>query len=271
MIRAFRTLLGGSCLLLAAACGGVPRTPPGPSPELAVEPARLLTRLAAEEKGLISVRGLANVLYRESAGSGSVMQAIVVAPPDRARLETLTPVGTTALLLTIRGDKLQVHSLLRHEYGVGRATPETLARLAKVPLPPGPLLRLLAGLPPLGLSPEDPRVQVGMDAAAIRVDSVDGVYWQHLWMAPDGAGVDHGELGEASGPLLRFHFNDRQLVDGEEFPFEIRLEAVATEASLIIRYQTVRLNLPVEPELFELPPPTDGKTRMLDIGGGSLP
>lgn len=271
MIRAVRPLLGGACLLLAAACGVIPKAPPGPSPELAGELVRLLARLAAEEQRLVSVRGLANVLYRGSAGSGSVIQAIVIAPPDRARLETLTPVGTTALVVTIHGDDLRVHSLLRHEYGVGRATKETLARVAKVPLPPGPLLRLLAGLPPLALSPEDPRVRVSVEPAAIRVDSVDGVYWQHLWMASDSSGVDHGELGEAAGPLLRFQFSDRQPVDSATFPFEIRLEGIATETALIIRYQTLRLNLPVEADLFELPRPTDGKTRMLDLGGGSLP
>jgi hypothetical protein len=271
MIRAVRPLLGGACLLLAAACGTIPNAPPGPLPELAGEPGRLLARMAAEEKRLVSVRGLANVLYRGSAGSGSVLQAIVIAPPDRARLETLSPVGTTVLLLTIHGDDLRVHSLLRHEYGVGRATPESLARLAKVPLPPGPLLRLLAGLPPLALHPDDPRVQVSADTPAIRVDSVDGVYWQRLWMDPNGSGVEHGELGEATGPLLRFQFGDRQAVDGTTFPFEIRLEGMATETALIIRYQTVRLNLPVEAELFELPRPTDGQTRILDLGGGLLP
>jgi hypothetical protein len=204
-------------------------------------------------------------------GSGSVLQAIVIALPDRARLETLSPVGTTVLLLTIHGDDLRVHSLLQHEYAVGRATKETLARLAKVPLPPGPLLRLLAGLPPLALRPDDPRVQISGEPSALRVDSVDGAYWQRLWMAPDSSGVAHGELGEATGPLLRFQFGDRQNVGGTPFPFEIRLEGVAADTGLIIRYQTVRLNLPVEAELFELPRPTDGQTRILDLGGGILP
>jgi hypothetical protein len=271
MIRGIRPLLGGACLLLGAACGMIPKAPPGPLPELAGEPDQLIARIAAEEKRLVSLRGLANVLYRGSAGSGSVLQAIVIALPDRARLETLSPVGTTVLLLTIHGDDLRMHSLLRHEYGVGRATKETLARLVKLPLPPGPLLRVLAGLPPLALRPDDPRVQVSVESPAIRVDSVDGVYWQRLWMGPDGSGVEHGELGEAAGPLLRFQFGDRQPVDGASFPFEIRLEGSAAETALIIRYQTVRLNLPVEAELFELPRPTDGQTRMLDLGGGFLP
>ena len=271
MIRGLRPLAAGACLLLAAACGIVPKAPPGSPPEQAGDPGRLVARLAAEENRLESLRGLANVLYRGTAGSGSVIQAVVVALPDRARLESLSPVGTTALVLTIHGDDLRVHSFIRHEYAEGRATRETLARLAKIPLPPGPLLRLLAGLSPLALRPEDPRVKVSVEPDAIRVDSAEGTYWQRLWLAPGGTGVDHGELGEAAGPLLRFQFNDRQPVDSLTVPFEIRVETVATEMALIIRYQTIHLNLPVETDLFELPRPTDGQTRILDLGGGPLP
>lgn len=257
-------------MLLAVACGVIPTAPLVRPPDRADEAGQLLARLAAEETGLTTVRGLATVLYSGPNGSGSVLQAIVLAPPDRARLETLSPVGTTALVLTIRGDDLRVHSPLRNEYGEGRATQETLARLTRVPLPPEPLLRLLAGLPPLPLHPGDPRVQVRADGGALRLDSVEGAFWQRLWTQPDRASIDHGELGEAAGPLLRFQFADRQGVNGTSFPFEIRLVATAGP-SLIIRYQTLRINLPVEADLFALPRPTDERTRILDLGGSPLP
>ena len=52
-------------------------------------------------------------------------------------------------MATVRADELRVHSPVRHEYWTGRATREALGRLLTVPVPPEPLLRLLAGLPPL--------------------------------------------------------------------------------------------------------------------------
>jgi len=270
MIRAVRPLAGAACLVLAAACGVVPKAPLVSPSDLASSPQDLLGRLAGDESRLTSVRGLATVLYRGAAGSGSALQAIVVAPPDRARLETLSPIGTTLLVLTIRGDDLRVHSLIRHEYGEGRATRETLGRLAKVPLPPEPLVRLLAGLPPLPLRLDDPRVRTSRGPGTVQVDSVDGAFWQQLWTGPDGS-VDHGVLGDATGPLLRFQFADRQALEHTSFPFEIRLEETTASATLIIRYQKVRLNLPVEADLFELPRPTDGQTRILDLEGGPQP
>jgi hypothetical protein len=271
MIRAVRPLAGAACMFLAAACGVVPTAPPVSPSDLANSPQVLLGRLAGDESRLTSVRGLATVLYQGAAGSGSALQAIVVAPPDRARLETLSPIGTTLLVLTIRGDDLRVHSLIRHEYGEGRATRETLGRLTKVPLPPEPLVRLLAGLPPLPLRLDDPRVRTSRGGAdTVQVDSVDGAFWQQLWTGPDGF-VDHGALGDTTGPLLRFQFADRQALAETSFPFEIRLEETTASTTLVIRYQKVRLNLPVEADVFELPRPADGQTRILDLEGGPRP
>ncbi len=271
MISPARWLVGAAPLLLAAllptACAVVPEVPPA-SP---VDAEGLLNRLAASETAVRTVRGQATVRYDGPTGSGSVDQVIVVALPDRARLEALSPVGTAVLLIAIRGDDLTVHAPDRHEYGVGRATRETLARLARVPIPPGPLLRLLAGLPPLSIRPTDPRVRVALEADGFRVDSVDGPLWQRVWTGPGGTAVDHGELGEGAGPLVRFQFGGRRPHDGIAFPLAIRIEGGPGGTSVAVRYETVRLNEPVDAGLFSLPRPTDGRTRIMDLGGGAAP
>lgn len=248
-------------LLLAAACAVTPEAP--------VRPEVLLERLAAEEAAVTTLRALATVRSEGPTGSGSASQVVVVALPDRARLEVLSPVGTAVLLLVIRGEDLVLHVPARREYGVGRATRETLGRLTRIPVPPGPLLRLLAGLPPLPVRPGDPRVQVVQEDRAIRVESVDGPFWQRLWTGPDGTRLAGGELGEADGLLLRFQLGDHQLLDGMPFPFLVALEGVGTGTRVTIRYETVRLNGPVEAELFELPRPADPDTRILNLSRGS--
>ena len=262
-----RLLLPG--VFLAAACAVTPEVPELPAPS--VRPEVLLERLAAGEAAVTTLRALASVRYEGPTGSGSASQVIVVALPDRARLEVLSPVGTAVLLLAIRGDGLTLHAPARREYGVGRATPDTLGRLIRMPVPPGPLLRLLAGLPPLPVRAGDPRVQVVRDERVVRVESVDGPFWQRLWTGPDGAWLTRGELGEAGTLLLRFQFGDRRLLDGTPFPFLVAVEGVGARTRLTIRYETVRLNGPVEAELFDLPRPADPGTRILDLGRGPLP
>jgi len=275
MIRPARALAGAAPRLLlpgvflAAACAVTPEVPELPAPS--VRPEVLLERLAAGEAAVTTLRALATVRYEGPTGSGSASQVIVVALPDRARLEVLSPVGTAVLLLAIRGDGLTLHAPARREYGVGRATPDTLGRLIRMPVPPGPLLRLLAGLPPLPVRPGDPRVQVVREERAVRVESVDGPFWQRLWTGPDGAWPTRGELGEADTLLLRFQFDDRRLLDAAPFPFLVAVEGVGAGTRLTIRYETVRLNGPVEAELFDLPRPADPGTRILDLGRGFVP
>lgn len=276
MIRLARPLAGAAPLLLLAgllvtACAVVPE-PPRPAPSgLAGRPEVLLDRLAADEAAVTTLRGLASFRYDGPAGSESGTQAIVVALPDRARLEALSPMGTAVLILVIRGDVLMVHAPAQHQYGVGRATRETLGRLARLPISPGPLLRLLVGLPPLPIRPGDPRVRLTMEATGPRVESVDGPFWQRVWTSPDGAWLERGEMGEAAGLLVRFQFGDHRRLDNATVPFGVQFEEVTAGTRLALRYETVRLNEAVESGLFELPRPTDEHTRILDLGSGSPP
>jgi hypothetical protein len=259
--------LAAAGLLLTASCAVLP----APRLSAPLDPDTVRDRLLQDEVATRTLRGLARLAFDGPHGRGSASHVVVVALPDRARVEALTPLGTTALVVTLRATELRVHSLLQREYGVGRATRETLGRLVKVPVPPEPLLRLLAGLPPLPLRAQDPRLTLVADGAAVRVDSVDGEYWQRAWIEADGAGVARGEVGRASEVLFTFVFADRQPTDGRDFPFEIRVEEPATQSRLYVRYERVQLNLPADPDLFELPWPTDPATRIVNLGGATPP
>jgi hypothetical protein len=253
--------------LLAAACAAVP----APRPVPPTEPDAVRASLLRDETVTDTVRGLARVTFEGAQGGGSASHVLVVALPDRARVEALTPLGTTAMVTTLRANELRVHSVLQREYAFGPATGDTLGRLLRVPVPPGPLLRLLAGLPPLPLRAQDPRLTAVSEGAGIRVESVDGEHWQRLWIAADGAGIARGEMGRASEVLLVFAFADRRPTDGRAFPFEVRVEDPAGHGRLRIRYERVHLNAPADPDLFELPWPVDAETRFLDLGGATGP
>ncbi len=255
--------LAAAGLLLLASCAVTP------APRLATPPdaEAVRSRLLREEAATQTVRGLARVAFEGPRGSGSAQQVLVVALPDRARVEALTPLGTTALVATVRAEELRVDAPLRHEYWTGRATREALGRLLAVPVPPEPLLRLLAGLPPLPLRAEDPRFTVTPDAAAVRVESVDGEYWQRLWIGVDDPGVARGEVGRASDRLFTFGFADWKPADGREFPFDIRVEDATTQSRLQVQYERLELNRSTDPALFDLPPPADPRTRIIDLGG----
>jgi hypothetical protein len=160
---------------------------------------------------------------------------------------------------------LRAHSPAQHAYWTGRATREALARLLNVPVPPEMLLRVLAGLPPLPVRADDPRLAIVPDGATVRVESVEGDHWQRLWSEADDPAVGRGEVGRASEVLFAFAFTERRPTDGRAFPFEIRVEEIATRTRLRVQYERVQLNLPVDPDLFDLPPPADPQTRIIDL------
>jgi hypothetical protein len=258
-----RPLAGAAGLLLATSCALVPgaRQIGPPNPE------GVRATLLRDEAAVRTLKGVARFGYEGPRGSGSATQVVVLALPDRARVETLSPIGTTLLVATLRGETLQVHSIMRHEYAVGQANQETLGRLINVPVPPALLVRLLAGLSPLPIRAEDPRLQIVVEGSAVRVESVDGEWWQRLWTGPDGTGIERGEAGRVSQTTLRFGFTDRRPSAGGEFPFAVWIEDATQGGRLELAYERLQLNEPVEEALFDLPPPQGGQTRIIDLGG----
>ncbi|MFB3816963.1 MAG: hypothetical protein ACE147_04800 [Candidatus Methylomirabilales bacterium] len=248
-----------AALLLAAACATVPPAPPRED--------SVLANLVGPDAARDTLRGLANVRVQGPQGGASFAQVVVVDLPDRARLEAQSAVGTTAVVLTLRGEELRYHSYLRHEYAAVPAGRESLERLAGIAVPPGPLLRLLLGLSPLPLRREDPRVTMQPDGEGFRVESVDGRLWQRLWTDRQGF-LERGELGEAGETLVAFSLADRRPVDGLLFPFRLVVEQPGGARRLSLTYESLRLNEPIPGDLFELPRPTDGRTRILEPPGG---
>jgi hypothetical protein len=213
-----------------------------------------------------TVRGLARLSFTGPAGSGSAGQVVLVALPDRSRLESLTPLGTTAAVLVVAGEEVRYHSAMNHEYAAGRASRETLERLTGIPVPPAPLLRLLAGLPPLPVRPQDPRTRESREGEVRLVESVDGLLWQRILLPPTTAGRVQGELGDAGGPLLRFEWDALRAVEGGVFPHRLTLRGVEGAARLELAYEWVRLGEALAPDLFALPKPDDPSLRVLELG-----
>jgi len=262
MIPSAPRLSATLALLLVAACATRPPVrPPVPAGEA-------VSRLAQEAAGRKSLRGLARVRIEGRGQAGSASQVVLVTLPDKARLETQSAVGTAAVVVVLQGDELRVQNFLRHEYLLGRATQENLARLAGVAVPPGAMLRLLLGLPPLPVRTGDPRLHQVPVEDGVRIETVDERMWQRLRL--DGTGrLVEGELGEGETALVRVHFEDYRPLDVGEFPFTIDVEQADGAARLRLRYETVTLNVELAPTLFALPPPQDDQTRVLPLDGAA--
>jgi hypothetical protein len=252
--------MAAALLLGLASCATTPEPPAAPR----LISASNLPDIDGEWKTL---RGLARVRLEGPIGSGSAGQAVLVALPDAGRLEGLSPLGTTMAVLVVAGDEVRYHSAARREYAAGRATQRAMERLLGIPVPPGPLLRMLAGLPPLPIRMRDPRTRIAAEGDRQALESVDGGLWQRIqFPGAQTAEPARGELGDAGGTLLTFEWEAWRTVGDVVFPHTVRMAGVGRPSRIEVRYEWVRLGEALDPSLFLLPRPAGPDLRVLDLG-----
>ncbi len=234
----------------------------------------MIRTLEERERTVEALRGLADVRVSVRGAERSLREVVLVQKPASLRLETLDLSGVTVLILATDGSRLFVHSLVEREFLMGRASPENLGTLLKIRGSPGHLMRLLAGLPPLVLSADD-----GM-ALSPSSSAPDELGWtqnhspfsQRVWVAlsagsgsPSLPALRRGDVAEGRTPLVQFHFDDYRLLGETLFPFRILLRVPADGVEIEVRYRFVEVNPLLSAAVFQLPPPSDAQTRIVDL------
>lgn len=141
------------CLLLAAGIGtalsgcAVGKKPSGEQellqPPIVADPLRSLQQRAERFQGL---RALMRLQYRDPKETHSSREAIVVARPDRLRVEVLSLFGSVFLLATDKGRLLAYVPEERTVY-LGAASAENLWRYTRLWIPVEDLVDLLLATP----------------------------------------------------------------------------------------------------------------------------
>lgn len=217
--------------------------------------------LQKREREIASLKALAEVRIRVRGREWRFLEAVLLVPPSRLRLEALGFLGT-ALVLATDGERLSTHSLLSKEFITGKATAEHLFALTGIRIPPPYLIRTLTGLPPLFAKAETLTFLPG--SGEYRVETEEGPFLQKLWLR-ERSFINRGELYRADELILRFSFEERRSVNGVAFPHRIAFEQPEEGLSVSVRYLTLELNAPIPPASFDLPFPEDRETRIIEL------
>lgn len=242
------------CLLLAAGIGavlsgcGVGKKPSGEQElrqlPIVADPLRSLQQRAERFQGL---RALMRLQYRDPKETHSSREAIVVARPDRLRVEVLSLFGSVFLLATDKGRLLAYVPEDRTVY-LGAASAENLWRYTRLWIPVEDLVDLLLATPghqrahlvpcprgdPAGACVSYPthagEATVWLDRAALplRVEHI-GTDGTLLWTAHYESFENHGTVpvvkklaleSPAFGRRMMLQFHDVEInpeLDGDEF------------------------------------------------------
>lgn len=231
--------------LLLASCVPAP-LPPQPL----LNEQTLLQRLRNNAGAFTSLRGMTRIRTKDTNGSVSARQVLLLAKPDNLRSEVLGPFGQPLLLLTVFDDELKISLPGEGRFLQGAATPERIARFTRAALSAEQLVRLALYDVPL---------------IAYR-DSVLTRQKQNYQLLLRGAENRQQQLEfDASGRLLRATYlrgEDPQLRvvydrfddDLQGFPRRVSVTLPEQAASFSLDYKDVDLNLELATEVFTLQP-----------------
>lgn len=261
-MRVARRLLLLSLGLLLAGCAAQRRVAPPSAPPTLPSPTELRAALAARRQDVRSLRALAHLRYHDPQESSASREAIVVARPDRLRVEVLSLFGS---MFVLTADDGMMTAYARRENTVyrGHTTPENLWRYARLGLPVNELVDIVLGTPELH-SAAAPQVSFDEAAHAVRLQEQSADGSQLVWFSAAGLPVA-AEARDASGAAeWRATFADYQTHDRLPVAMHLNLELPLWQRSLEIVLDDVDLNPTLDQSVFALQTPPGSTVIDLD-------
>ena len=233
-----------------------------PEPATLPTAAELQNTLAARRASLRSLRALARIRYREADDSTSSREALVVARPDRLRIEVLSVFGSM-FVLTADNGRLTAYARQENTVYRGQASAQNLWRYARVALPVNDLVDLVLGTPP---ARHAQRTYVSFDRDTGRVG-----LWQDLdagaqlaWFSDTGLPLAAEESDANGRPKWRATFSEYQSHGALPVSTHITLDVPRWKRSLEIALEDVDVNPSLDASIFALQIPPGSKVVDLD-------
>lgn len=249
-----RLLAAGLALTLAGCAVFRPAPEAAPVPIAAADPL-LATLVQGWEAVTASRRSLSAGVVLTLAGTEGerrISQNVVVARPDRIRME-IQAFLTTAAVLVADGTQYDYFESLHRYRESGPVRPQLLWEIAGVPLTLGQAVSFLLGGPPArpglvpggGLREPDGSVQVDLqDARGRRVRS--------LRFAPGGELLHAEEWGPDEKLRWSVGYDRYRDVGGEPFAHSIEFDFPRYQSQATIAFRSVVLNPETPDATFEL-------------------
>ena len=200
--------------------------------------------------------------YRDAETSGAARQAIVVARPDRVRVEVLSVFGAVFVLTADDGT---MTAYARDEDTVyrGQASPENLQRYARLFLPVSDLVDVVLGTPPLRPARQE-RVSFDADGGGIRLwralDDGAQIVWFNDASLPVAAEQRRSD-GQALWRATFAHYEDHA---GIPLATQVGLDLPLWARSIDIRLEDIDVNPALDSSIFAFQAPPGSKVVNLD-------
>jgi len=215
----------------------------------AVTAEELLGLLQQREEADTSLRGLAQISWREGKGNAlRSRQALLIRKPGRIRSELFGLFGQPVLVATVNEREISALDLSAGVFYRGVASAENIYRLLHLPLAADDLVRLALNQAPPGNFP-DPPLAVAT-AQGYQLTRANRQWRQELHFSPE----------RHLTKVVLYYRGDRQVEaeyadftggDGA-FPLQMRLFLPLRQVEVTIRFTTLETNVALADDLFQL-------------------
>lgn len=262
-----RRLRGAVCCtvavsLLSAACAARRQPVSRVAPAILPSAPHLEAVLQARRDSVHSLRALAQLRYHDREGSNTSREAIVVARPDRLRVEVLSLFGSVFVLTADNG---AISAYARQDGTVyrGAASPQNLWRYARLDLPVPDVVALMLATPPAALGHS---AQVSFDAEAGWIQLSQPSPRGTLVVSFSDAllPVAMAQYGGDGEVQWRATFSGYEKHAGSAIATEIAIEWPTWQRSMEVRLQDVEVNPVLDAAVFALQTPPGSKVVQLD-------
>ena len=239
--------------MLVAAAGCRPARPRPQWTGVLPKPDVLLARIAARRRAITTLRGFAHVSYESAEEKLGSRHAVVVAPPDRFRLEILSPLGAVAVV-TANARELAVWVRRDHRTYRGPATAASIGAWVGVPLRVADVDAALAGLPPEREATGAATVAYDESAGLVRLHVPIAGGRQDLWYAGDGPNPVVSETTlDGTKQVLRIAFADYRTIGGVTLPLDVDMHLEPAGRRVHVRWEQPTANGAVKEDAFTFP------------------
>jgi len=250
-------------LVFLAGCSTLRLQPiPTEAPTQGWQQSQMLDALAQRREQFQSMRTLARVNYSGPTGKNGFQEAMVVARPNRLRLETLVPVLGAISIVTVNDKEISAYQPRDGVYLHGQRSKANLLRYTQIPLELEEITALLLGVPPV--DPQAPSQQNGNNLIFAAANGrKDTVAFESNQPVPT-----KWERSDARGQLeLSAEFTDYIQIPAGLFPSKIVIESPQQKRRLEIQYEQPELNVSLSNDLFSQVKPANVKEYPIEALG----
>jgi len=238
---------------LGAAAGCRPARPRPQWTGVLPKPDVLLAEIGVRRRAITAVRGFAHISYESAQEKVGSRHAVVVAPPDRFRLEILSPIGAVAVV-TANARELAVWVRRDHRTYRGPATAASIGAWVGVPLRVADVDAVLTGLPPERAATGAATATYDESAGLVRVHVPIAGGRQDLWYAGDRPNPVACETTlDGTKQTLRIAFADYRTIAGVTLPLDVDMHLEPAGRRVHVRWEPPTPNGTVREDAFAFP------------------